>query len=450
MTRDRAKRRGIFTAVAALFIVAWVIAYYAFDDQLMVPPELEPSIPRDSAGAENVIALLSLELTDGDRTEEEEQRLSDWALAREIDADALRSLQLVVASESDAFAAIYSHLQSNNTLRFPEYTTYDFAADHPVDRLWKLPELLIHKAAIARATGNHAEALNHALDGLRLSSSFASGGGTVLNLLLASKGRYRSLVAVERILVSANSLDIDRAVLKELNDPTLQVTTAALQETLLTEFQWALTVHENGGVVADYDLLRKYLMLPEPDSFVWKFPAPFRKANRSLNLYASFTLEIVANLEVPICERDWPVYDELYEFSVEFSPWDPNSIGKIFAHQSYNLFDGTCDENLRSNILLEALRVTAAVRLFEDTQGNLPDELDELVPNFLAAVPLDIADGEQLRYDSSRRIVYSLGSDAIDDGGAENSDQPFDMSGSDDLVLHIPNLGDASKPTRVD
>jgi hypothetical protein len=56
-------------------------------------------------------------------------------------------------------------------------------------------------------------------------------------------------------------------------------------------------------------------------------------------------------------------------------------------------------------------------------EGRLPGRLSDLVPAYLAAVPRDPFDGEDLRYDrlGAGYVVYSVGEDLSDDGGAEKS-----------------------------
>ena len=53
--------------------------------------------------------------------------------------------------------------------------------------------------------------------------------------------------------------------------------------------------------------------------------------------------------------------------------------------------------------------------------GALPEKLAELVPAFLTAVPLDPYDAQPLRYKKLTHgyVVYSIGPDRHDDGGAE-------------------------------
>ncbi len=69
---------------------------------------------------------------------------------------------------------------------------------------------------------------------------------------------------------------------------------------------------------------------------------------------------------------------------------------------------------------LRAAVAGCAVERHRLAHGNrLPASLDELVPAFLDAVPLDPYDGNPLRYRArdDTYVVYSVGADLVDDGG---------------------------------
>ena len=69
------------------------------------------------------------------------------------------------------------------------------------------------------------------------------------------------------------------------------------------------------------------------------------------------------------------------------------------------------------------MRCTAAalaVERYRLKHGRWPERLDDLAPTFLKAVPADPFDGKPLRYrhDEQGVVVYSVGADRRDDGGA--------------------------------
>jgi hypothetical protein len=74
---------------------------------------------------------------------------------------------------------------------------------------------------------------------------------------------------------------------------------------------------------------------------------------------------------------------------------------------------------------LGMIRAQIALRAFLGQQRRLPDRLEELVPEWLAEVPLDHFDGALLHFDPARRLLYSVGSEAVDSYGVANADEPL-------------------------
>jgi len=76
---------------------------------------------------------------------------------------------------------------------------------------------------------------------------------------------------------------------------------------------------------------------------------------------------------------------------------------------------------------LRTARAALAVERFRLANGRLPAELNQLTPRFLATLPRDPFDGEQLRYKllPTGYVLYSIGPDGRDDGGKEYPTKPF-------------------------
>ena len=90
----------------------------------------------------------------------------------------------------------------------------------------------------------------------------------------------------------------------------------------------------------------------------------------------------------------------------------------------FNVPEGTTATMLTRLMTVEVARQTVitaiALKRFQLTQGHWPQRLEELVPDYLAAVPLDPVDGQPLRYRCNADgtfLLYSVGSDGVDDGG---------------------------------
>ncbi|MGD0541353.1 MAG: hypothetical protein ABSB33_07540 [Tepidisphaeraceae bacterium] len=84
-------------------------------------------------------------------------------------------------------------------------------------------------------------------------------------------------------------------------------------------------------------------------------------------------------------------------------------------------------------------QAAVAMTRFRLDHGTLPSHLADLVPAYLDAVPIDPFDGHPLRLaiKSDKWIIYSIGPDGIDDGGAEMHD------GKGDVIFTL-------KPTRAE
>src|ERR1017187_513612 len=74
-----------------------------------------------------------------------------------------------------------------------------------------------------------------------------------------------------------------------------------------------------------------------------------------------------------------------------------------------------CDAKIRD------AQAALAVERYRLANGKLPSQLSDLVPTFLPAVPSDPFDGKPLRYKTLAKgyVVYSVGDDREDNGGAE-------------------------------
>jgi hypothetical protein len=72
-------------------------------------------------------------------------------------------------------------------------------------------------------------------------------------------------------------------------------------------------------------------------------------------------------------------------------------------------------------------KIMFALQIFRIKNGKFPSQLSELPPDFLPTVPADRFTGQPLKYrpDENGFILYSLGSDRLDNGGA---DYPNDVT----------------------
>ena len=76
---------------------------------------------------------------------------------------------------------------------------------------------------------------------------------------------------------------------------------------------------------------------------------------------------------------------------------------------------------MRRDARLDLVHLALAMERYRLDHGNLPAQLDDLVGEYLESVPMDIYDGQPLRYapqEEGGYIVYSVSLNFQDDGGA--------------------------------
>jgi hypothetical protein len=93
---------------------------------------------------------------------------------------------------------------------------------------------------------------------------------------------------------------------------------------------------------------------------------------------------------------------------------------------------GAVQKTLRMETACRVVVTAVALKRFQLKNGELPETLNELVPEFFPSVPVDPYDGKPLRYHPNADgtyLLYSVGDDGKDDGG----DPTNTASGSSNL-----------------
>jgi len=109
-----------------------------------------------------------------------------------------------------------------------------------------------------------------------------------------------------------------------------------------------------------------------------------------------------------------------------------NPIGEILYSMLMPALVHTLEKKSNLDVQVRATQTILALRAYQLTHGNLPADLNALVPEFLDVVPVDDFDGQPLRYSPDRKIVYSVGQNLKDDGG--NEGRPGSSNRALDLV----------------
>lgn len=106
------------------------------------------------------------------------------------------------------------------------------------------------------------------------------------------------------------------------------------------------------------------------------------------------------------------------------SSFDSIFTGKTDYHnmlsESVVTLTGLSRKVMRIEAARQSVITVIALKRYQLKHGNYPADLNSLVPEFLASVPLDPVDGQPLRYRLNADgtfLLYSVGEDGNDDGG---------------------------------
>lgn len=111
---------------------------------------------------------------------------------------------------------------------------------------------------------------------------------------------------------------------------------------------------------------------------------------------------------------------------------DGKSKGYVFVQMLLPALGKLTSREAGALAQLRLAQTAVALEIFRATAHHYPDALSELAPKPLAAVPQDPFDGQQLRYRKAGEgyVIYSVGPDLRDDGGARKA-------GSDDIIFGV-------------
>jgi len=93
--------------------------------------------------------------------------------------------------------------------------------------------------------------------------------------------------------------------------------------------------------------------------------------------------------------------------------WAGHALYRIMAPAA----NGACELKCAQDVSLSAASALLAMKAYKLDKGELPETLEQLVPEYLDAVPIDDFDGKPLRYNAAKKIIYSVGEDLEDNGG---------------------------------
>jgi hypothetical protein len=289
----------------------------------------------------------------------------------------------------------------------------NFDAEFPYLREWrKLTCLTLIEARSSFHGGNETEAFDMAMEVVRFGHRIEESGGGILHYLVGSAIKSQGLESLRRF-ADDTRLPADKlqSVTRQLKD--FEANQDGLREALKVEYATQADMFD--GFPSNVVTNSSGLPIAAP-------PFVYSATRSKAELAAQIRLTIAAMTNCyAIGMKAIPTA------KTNVSPiWlllRGNAVGTILNEMSLSSREKILARKCRENASLRATRTVLALRAFQMTNGRNPQSLEELLPDFLEAIPLDDYDGKPLRYSPSLKVVHSVGDNLTDDGGVQSTNR---------------------------
>ncbi|MBI2478612.1 MAG: hypothetical protein HYV60_08235 [Planctomycetia bacterium] len=161
-------------------------------------------------------------------------------------------------------------------------------------------------------------------------------------------------------------------------------------------------------------------------------PLPARANNEDLALYLSTFAKYLEASRQPFPQATELAQEANFDVHQVTGGSPVNNLRYIFTNMLLPTVSAVFEASARGVGAATSAETSLAIEQYRRAKGKLAETLAELVPEFLAAVPMDPTDGQPLRYviNDGGYVLYSGGKNRIDDGGVmgvERLDEVFSV-----------------------
>lgn len=272
-----------------------------------------------------------------------------------------------------------------------------------IGRLRQLARLLVADGKLAQKNGDSDRAITNYLAVVKLGTDCSKGGATLQSLVGTAIADMGTRAVRAWILQAATTREATERIIKSLTRNDHDRTPYA--ETLRNELKYAKK---------------------ESSQQILKESGPWGRLLYSKRVTNRYFDAALGDL---IQESDKPFWQSDTKHVVE--KWDPEGrqmwLGAPNRPMQRNLMamtlaaiSGTRKKVIQAELNLTASEVVCALKAYELTHDKPPEQLADLVPDFLPSIPIDPFDGKPLRYrrEGKEWVIWSVGSDLKDDKAA--------------------------------
>ena len=441
--------------VVALVIVAIVTAMFLAGRDIPAPDTSDLVVERPVVAAEQNAYTFFLAVTNVFHAPTNTLLISDYLEGKPVDEGAVEQF---ITTNAAAMALIERGLAFRSCI-VPEVTSY--GALLPYLSPWKnMGRVMAMKTRHDRLAGHYVQATDTCISLLKFGDMIQADAGSIINYLVA--------IAIQGIgQAQAQDLARDKGLPPE--ELIRLLNALASPGPLIPGLVRAIKV-EYGCSADTVDQIRDgklgmgelmNLGGGDPPSLLKgkRIPSYFFQPNATKLIFANGYRQMIrdaphcyADLQHTCVNTGWKYKQEGRTTFIT----RPNAVGKILYGLLVPALDLVLERKCRTETSLTATRLIVACNAYRNQQGKMPEDLQALVPTYLAAIPSDPYDGKAFRYVPSKEIVYSAGKDLKDSGGSNRV--PGDDNGhsqdqrrweAEDIVFEIEDTTSATPTAAV-
>jgi hypothetical protein len=402
-----ATRRALWILFGSIGLLFALLAYAFVADE--APPDVSDLVvprlnPPEAENAYALLAKLALALPAETRDETDPDHAFSLILEGKVAWDSAALAPILARYPADLASQVETALLAPHN-EAPDYEDVITYRVPEVGHLRRLVRILAAQASDAHRSGDHAGARRAHLAAFRLGESIERSRGLLLQVLSGANSQAAALHSITALTdsetISAEDL---RAYLDALGEDADDLNTplhiALKREHFL--LSRSLDNRELMRGLGGFGDLHP-AMLHVPGSL---------QPNRTRRWHAEITRATLTHRGPPP-PRGTQSESQRLLYLVTDAPWPrraENIAGRVLLSLAYSTPDSISVYLHRIAAQQALTRLYLALRLYHlENEGRLPATLDELVPGYLPAVPLDPFDGQTLRYDRALTTIWSTG-----------------------------------------
>lgn len=283
---------------------------------------------------------------------------------------------------------------------------------------WKImSEYSSIKAIYLLKQGQNEDAIEEALKSIQIAQKIQESQLTFIEYLLAMAMRERGLKNIQNII---SSVDIGSNILKEhnINMNSFYGNENGFINIIKGRYGWNAMII-NAIETGDVEMLQM---------MGWKIRDKYPKnnyyfrPNKTKKLFMEEAKSIIKNANQYCNDIQLPKNNIELSSSLIKNYLTENVNGEAMFYINKGSINPLFEKKCNEDSLISATQALIAIKAYQNDYGDLPNSLNQLVPDYMESIPLDYFDGNQLRYSKENRILYSVGADGKDEGGSTGED----------------------------